>query len=67
MVYDKYIIICIIFVCKLCEFFGIKSKKKNKNYVIKDYFFYVLCIWLKVLIFIISLLGSENYFLWLYF
>lgn len=30
MVYDMYIIICIIFVCILCEFFGIKSKKKKK-------------------------------------
>lgn len=47
--------------------FLVLKVKKNKNYVIKDYFFYVLCIWLKVLIFIISLLGSENYFLWLYF
>lgn len=30
MAYDMHIITCIIFACILCEFFGIKSKKKIK-------------------------------------
>lgn len=61
------ILLYVLFLYVYYVSFLVLKVKKNKNYVIKDYFFYVLCIWLKVLIFIISLLGSENYFLWLYF
>lgn len=46
MAYDMHIITCIIFACILCEFFGIKSKKKNKNHAIKDYLFHASCTWL---------------------
>lgn len=67
MAYDMHIITCIIFACILCEFFGIKSKKKNKNHAIKDYLLHASCTWLKASIPIISLLGSENYLLWLHF